>query len=452
MSLAENVAQLLQTLSSGSADEAAIVASIDAAIMEHTHAAVGQARRENEQLQLSFESLQKEHAAAITIFMDLQAQLDSTMISASRTREAMSEVEYERESLRLDVEKLSKEKSVLQQQQKELQERLQQETGNYEELKADWKSKEIKYLDTIKSQRRATRDVRLEVSEFQRTLSPERDTVTASRRASAINDEVQSRLLRSQITERDSKILHLTEKVTQLETAVGEMTKSQLQLKQQTKTLEKMNSELEQQNAVLKTENESYEVLLYGKTKNGEFVSLLHNNLDSSLGSEIVARGGDTDATPETPNEKQLKSEVKALTMYIDKILNKMMTNPEVAAILLMESDIDAAEKPDEIPPSPSPPSVLLTPSYLAPTSPSKNRSSFLAFPSAAIEMVRSVSGLGSSSNPAPPLPSNADVEGRGEGSSNDKSKRSSFFGGSSSGVDMSRVLSSSGRMKNVEE
>ncbi|KAJ3244498.1 hypothetical protein HDU77_009885 [Chytriomyces hyalinus] len=373
------------------------------------------------------------------------------MISASRTREAMSEVEYERESLRLDVEKLTKEKSVLQQQQKELQERLQQETGNYEELKADWKSKEIKYLDTIKSQRRATRDVRLEVSEFQRTLSPERDTVTASRRASAINDEVQSRLLRSQITERDSKIAHLTEKVTQLETAVGEMTKSQLLLKQQTKTLEKMNSELEQQNAVLKTENESYEVLLYGKTKNGEFVSLLHNNLDSSLGSEIVARGGDTDATPETPNEKQLKSEVKALTMYIDKILNKMMTNPEVAAILLMESDIDAAEKPDEIPPSP--PSVSLTPSYLAPTSPSKNRSSFLAFPSAAIEMVRSVSGLGSSSNPAaaPPLPSNADLDGRGE-SSNDKSKRSSFFGGSSSGVDMSRVLSSSGRMKNVEE
>ncbi|KAJ3230790.1 hypothetical protein HDU81_004257 [Chytriomyces hyalinus] len=433
---------------------------------------------------MSFESLQKEHAAAITIFMDLQAvsaaprfaplvnffpssshsklkqpicarthtqQLDSTMISASRTREAMSEVEYERESLRLDVEKLTKEKSVLQQQQKELQEKLQQETGNYEELKADWKSKEIKYLDTIKSQRRATRDVRLEVSEFQRTLSPEREAVTANRRASAINEELQSRLLRSQITERDAKISHLTEKVTQLETAVNEMTKSQLQLKQQTKTLEKMNSELEQQNAVLKTENESYEVLLYGKTKNGEFVSLLHNNLDSSLGSEIVARGGDTDATPETPNEKQLKSEVKALTMYIDKILNKMMTNPEVAAILLMESDIDAAEKPNELPPSP--PSISLTPSYLAPTSPSKNRSSFLAFPSAAIEMVRSVSGLGGSSNPAPPLPSNADTEGRGESASNDKSKRSSFFGGSGgSGVDMSRVLGSSGRMKNVEE
>ncbi|KAI8621956.1 hypothetical protein BC830DRAFT_11789 [Chytriomyces sp. MP71] len=389
--LAQSIFELLQHVGGGE-DADSIVHAIDAAINEHANAAVMLARKENETIRL--EELMKEHENVLAMMLDLQAQLEATAMSAARTREAMSEVEYEKETLRLEVEKLTKEKRSLVQANKDLNDKLQEEAGSYESLKADWQNKESMMLSTIQTQRRATRDIRNDVSNFQRVLSPERsglDAADSTRRASAISEDVQMRLLKSQITERDFKIAQLSGQIVSLESGTREALVQLETSRKDIASLKAANSELEQQNSQLKEENELFTVLLNGKTKSGE----MRAHLGANIGEEIVAQGGTTDALAETPMERQLKSEVKALTLYIEKILKKMMTNPEVAAALLMKSD-DAEDEENATSPSAAAP-------YLAPTSPTKNRSSFMAFPSAAIDMVRGVSNSGKRSSMLPP-------------------------------------------------
>ncbi|KAJ3015536.1 UNVERIFIED_CONTAM: hypothetical protein HDU68_012683 [Siphonaria sp. JEL0065] len=186
--------------------------------------------------------------------------------------------------------------------------------------------------------------------------------------------------------------------------------------------------ELEQENSLLQEETESYNLLLQNKTTSGTFMSdtqLMQRLNDetgvsstssipqgvgvgvSTLGDELAADGGkkdlnDTGVDFESPTEKQLRSEVRALTLYIEKILGKVKGNPQLEAILISkktnlygkENDDDEGRDSAEDELKPAPPSSPQTLTM-------KNRMSLLAqFPvsaaamaaNAAVEMVRSVS------------------------------------------------------------
>ncbi|KAJ3110242.1 hypothetical protein HK100_003107, partial [Physocladia obscura] len=109
-------------------------------------------------------------------------------------------------------------------------------------------------------------------------------------------------------------------------------------------------SELEQENAHLLEETESYNILLQTKTANGKFLSetrlIQKLNSETSLGDEIAAKrrsagGGEYELEfdLESSYEKQLKAEVKALTLYIKKILSKVMTSPHLEDVLVKKED-----------------------------------------------------------------------------------------------------------------
>lgn len=125
-------------------------------------------------------------------------------------------------------------------------------------------------------------------------------------------------------------------------------------------------------NARLMEDNESYQLLLQERTLNGEFKNSLASmggaaaNQDAlnalegrssgtTLADELsVAAESESDNYRRLEAElKSLKEENKALILYIDKTLGKVLQHPEFEAILDQSMSMDKANTQKELPPPP---------------------------------------------------------------------------------------------------
>ncbi|KAI9310776.1 hypothetical protein BDR26DRAFT_888923 [Obelidium mucronatum] len=360
--LSEKTATL--SVSKSEDERAAAVASISS-LTDHLKSVAAGFKVQSQKAAQDLEAVQRGTGRALTYLINLQQQLDTTTWSRALTKK---------------VEALTKENRAILKDRNDLQARIDEELGSYESLSQSWKAKEETLLDTIKTQRRATRDMRAETATLQRALSPDANGLENRRRSSNIQEDVAMRILKSQITEKETRIAQLEHQVLQ------HLSESQNQIE----TMRTELSELEQENSMLREEAESYNLLLQNRTSSD-------NEREDGF---------------ETPKEKQLRSEVRALTLYIEKILSKVKGNPELEAVLLNKTSNSNKEslggggnEETEKQTTPVGPTV-------------KNRMSLLArFPvsaaamaaNAAVEMVRSVSKR-NSTPVTPASPSSAGI------------------------------------------
>lgn len=110
-------------------------------------------------------------------------------------------------------------------------------------------------------------------------------------------------------------------------------------------------------NARLVEENESFQMLLSEKTLKGHFAPEHHEEDTSGLNTlaeELESAGDDIEGQPEAVKKmeaenKQLRDQNKALTLYIDKIIGRLLSNPELEHLVLD----NAVEDPEMRPPPP---------------------------------------------------------------------------------------------------
>ena len=136
--------------------------------------------------------------------------------------------------------------------------------------------------------------------------------------------------------------------------------------------VERLLLEARMANARLMEDNESYQLLLSQKTLTGDFVhsdfmgsaahadtlsALEGRSMGTSLADELseVAEG-------ESENYRRLESELKsqkdqnkALTLYINKIIERLLQHQDFEAILDQSSDFSPANTNKELPPPPPP-------------------------------------------------------------------------------------------------
>lgn len=131
--------------------------------------------------------------------------------------------------------------------------------------------------------------------------------------------------------------------------------------------IEKLLLDTRMANARLMEDNESFQLLLQEKTLNGEFSMAAHSNADAlsalegrapvaSLADELSEAG-----EGESENYRRLEAELKAVkdqnkasTLYINKIIERLLMHKDFEAILDQSSDFKPSSGKDkELPPPP---------------------------------------------------------------------------------------------------
>ncbi|KAL9580195.1 MAG: hypothetical protein Q9212_004641 [Teloschistes hypoglaucus] len=131
--------------------------------------------------------------------------------------------------------------------------------------------------------------------------------------------------------------------------------------------LEKTMLETRVTNARLMEENESFQLLLSEKTLNGDFSKtevMQPSNSLASLEEELESAEGESDNYRRLEMEaKALKDQNKALTLYIENIIGRLLSHKEFENVLEKSPDLmssiarpDTLNKEKELPPPPPPP------------------------------------------------------------------------------------------------
>ena len=136
-------------------------------------------------------------------------------------------------------------------------------------------------------------------------------------------------------------------------------------------TLEKVILETKMQNARLVEENESFQMLLSEKTLKGGFNPDEADTMGlSTLAEELDTANDDPEAQTETlrrleAENRQLKEQNKGLTLYIDKIIGRILQHEGLEHII-----VNKDEKPVNPPPLPAKPAPLVMAEKALPATP----------------------------------------------------------------------------------
>lgn len=158
-------------------------------------------------------------------------------------------------------------------------------------------------------------------------------------------------------------------------------------------------------NARLVEENESFQMLLSEKTLKGHFAPEHHEDDTSGLNTlaeELEGAGDDLDAQPDTVKKmeaenRQLRDSNKALTLYIDKIIGRLLSDPGLEHLVL-ENSLTAgdADMPPPPPPKASGKALPPTPAGVAEDTTQSGMGGFL-------QRARSVVARGNTPRPSRP-------------------------------------------------
>ncbi|KAK5196080.1 hypothetical protein LTR99_008111 [Exophiala xenobiotica] len=151
----------------------------------------------------------------------------------------------------------------------------------------------------------------------------------------------------------------LQEKDSTIEALKFDLAEAQLRLAEQEhmgdgrlQSLEKAVMEIKMQNARLVEENESFQMLLSEKTLKGDFLHGHHHQEDVGGMSSLAEELESTEEAEKTDSFRKLEAEYKtldeqnkALNLYIDKIIGRMLRRPGFEHIF---------QDTEEVPPTPS--------------------------------------------------------------------------------------------------
>ncbi|KAK5950282.1 hypothetical protein OHC33_008751 [Knufia fluminis] len=174
--------------------------------------------------------------------------------------------------------------------------------------------------------------------------------------------------------------------------------------------LEKQLSDIKMQNARLLEENDSFQMLLGEKTLKGDFLHDTHSESGgvSSLAEELESIGENDEVSVEQYRKveadlKNIKEEKKALTLYIDKIIGRLLQHEG------FEHIITGKDADEDVPAPPPKPAAKEKPLPLAPAAPIPD-----ATPSPApetptvmggfLQRAKSVVARGAAARPARPM------------------------------------------------
>ncbi|KAI9325978.1 hypothetical protein DFJ73DRAFT_181576 [Zopfochytrium polystomum] len=261
-----------------------------------------------------------------------------------------------------EVETLRRQNRVLQKERADFERRLYSERATWDRLKAEWAAEEHKLHEALKAQVIIAKAGRARSPSATAPISP-----TSAATFSFDPDESdQIKSLREEIKTKDEQISQLIHNAGENATSIQEITNRLTELLEEVEALRHESSDLLEQNRNLMEEAESYQILLQEKTVTGAF------STDMFLRGRAANAGGSFDMTQmplgdeldvRSPREAEMKQQIHALTVYINKILSRIMVDERLAAVLVKSVDTDA----NAVPP---------TPTVTSPTSPGPNQAS----------------------------------------------------------------------------
>ncbi|KAI8832585.1 hypothetical protein BJ741DRAFT_285231 [Chytriomyces cf. hyalinus JEL632] len=307
-----------------------------------------------------FEDLRKEYVDAYAGQRMLRWQLEAIMASSEDTRNSISELQLEKQALQERVEELAARNA-----------QLERPTRNE--------------LDMPLTPTQETCEL-MDLAQIQIQMRP----------TSFVHDEVEFKLLKSQVSERDARIAQLEYAAHKMEATTKDSLLRLQDTEKDTMLFRAAIYDIEQENSRLREEMKSYQLLLERRTTTGNFLStsaLIQNTVD-----EPVLNFND-EMNPETAEVHRLQSELKALTLYIEKVLLKAIETPQFQAAVVKNED-----EPDRARAAKTRPSSVI--GFSSFTNKSQNRISYLSqlplsAASAAIDLYRGV-GKRSSAPAAP--------------------------------------------------
>ncbi|EEH19313.1 hypothetical protein PABG_01632 [Paracoccidioides brasiliensis Pb03] len=288
----------------------------------------------------------------------LQLRLDEAVSEQSRLEEQAHEKDVSLNALQAEVKELTRQIRDLQQAHEAERTGMAQEKEQQGKREGDLQSTIQRLKETI-----AQKELRMNV-ENDRNLSR---SPSFRKRASADIENGQfapsSQLQRSP-SRNNSKLILQKDKL--IESLRLELAEAQIKLVEMENMGGGRHHELEREllearmaNARLMEDNESYQLLLSEKTLNGDFSKgdFMHENYQenqqasSGLGSladelDSVGEGGDVDSRRRLEGEiKTLKDQNKALTLYIERIIGRLLQTEGFEHIL----DKNDSERPGSL-------------------------------------------------------------------------------------------------------
>ncbi|KAJ3316559.1 hypothetical protein HDU76_001712 [Blyttiomyces sp. JEL0837] len=336
----------------------------------------GKVRDENAELLEKSKNLEKAKDDAESEVRALQGMVEAGRSSVNLARDAVANFETDIEGKSTEIEILKRENRNLKRERNEYEKRLYTELATWEKIKAEWALKEEQRMEAMKKIARERRSNVIESIQ----LATENVVIDAQ-------DSDAAKALKMELQLRAEQLSTLVETVREVESSNIELTARLAEVLEDLESLRSEYRELEDQNRTLMEDAESYQVLLHERTLNGEFMSqasIMQSVVDSvagrtSISGTTAGRGsldfgnggrGSLDLERfaigrpslseelEAPRlskedrEKNLTEQVKALTLYIQKILNKVMVDERLAAVLVQP---DSQPTP---PPSPHAPTT----------------------------------------------------------------------------------------------
>ncbi|KAJ3039302.1 hypothetical protein HK097_002869 [Rhizophlyctis rosea] len=303
-----------------------------------------------------------------------QLALRSTELEDARSQ--LSHAEAQLDGIGGETADLRRETRLAQKDRDDIAAKLQKERAEAEAAKEAFRVREAQLLEQIKNTKKQNRDLK--------SLSSMLETEAHNKPDSSIDEAGVQQL----VAAKDRQVAAYAEQVEQL-TKLNDTLNSQLRSQtREIDSLQSANEQLESVNQVLMEENESYQLLLQDKTMNGDFLDSafmartarergmslsfvrgpvsIPKHVTANTGSLADELGGgrkkEDDGREKTKEEyektvaeleKELQTaedEIKALSLYISKIIGKLLADDKLEAALAQrvpdDDDERAAQRP----------------------------------------------------------------------------------------------------------
>ncbi|KAJ1559249.1 hypothetical protein HK405_011410 [Cladochytrium tenue] len=227
-----------------------------------------------------------------------------------------------------EAETLRKQNRALQRERNALERRLYTELASWDRAKAEWGAEEHRLREAVKAQR------------LQRQKAAASASSSAAAGDAAWEDSEIGRALREENRQKDEQIVELLGRASESAQSVEEVTERLTGLLEEVEVLRHEVSELAGQNQGLMEENESFQMLLHERTVSGAFAtSGILKSTSQALGSLDLSMSLGDELDVRSSREQELKAQVHALTLYINRILSKIAVDERLEAALFQSDD-----------------------------------------------------------------------------------------------------------------
>ncbi|KAJ3031849.1 hypothetical protein HDV00_008105 [Rhizophlyctis rosea] len=324
---------------------------------------------ERNQLRAQLREAQELEQRANDEARSIKNQLSLRSQELQEARNELSQAEAQLDGFANEAAELRREARLAQKERDEVAERLQKERTEAEAAKEAFRGRESQLLEQVKNTKKQNRDLK--------SISSLMETEILNHKADNTTDGAG---LQQIISAKDRQMTVLGEQLEQLN-KLNDVLNSQLSSQsRELESLQAANEQLESVNLVLMEENESYQLLLQDKTMTGDFLDSAfmartarergmslsfvrgpvsipkHVTMGSSSLADELGGGKKEDKErtkeelekhiAELEKEVQMSAdEIKALTLYISKIIGKLMADDKLEAALVQHAPDDEDER-----------------------------------------------------------------------------------------------------------